>query len=91
MEQVGESCDENRVILQLFQNIPCYKEKQLCLPNNPPFITKIFPCLFPVLPCFTLQFCLKVEITAFSLERIFQPIAAHEFITSHVVYNSVYN
>ena len=32
-----------------------------------------------------------VEITAFRLERIFQPMRALEFITGHLVYNLAYN
>jgi hypothetical protein len=31
------------------------------------------------------------EITAFRLERIFQPMAALEFIAGHVVYNPDYD
>ena len=31
------------------------------------------------------------EITAFTLERIFQPMTALEFITGHMVYNLAYN
>ena len=40
-------------------------------------------------PCDLLQIrvLLLVEITAFRLERIFQPIRALEFITCHMVYN----
>ena len=34
---------------------------------------------------------LLVEITAFRLERIFQPMRALEFITGHVVYKQAYN
>ena len=34
---------------------------------------------------------LIVEITAFRLERIFQPMRAFEFITGHMVYNPAYN
>ena len=32
-----------------------------------------------------------IEITAFRLERIFQPMTALEFITGHVVHNPAYN
>ena len=34
--------------------------------------------------------CDLVEIAAFRLERIFQPMRALEFITGHVAYNSAY-
>ena len=32
-----------------------------------------------------------VEITAFRVERIFQPMRALEFISGHVVYDPAYN
>jgi hypothetical protein len=35
--------------------------------------------------------CALVEITAFRLGRIFQPMRALEFLTGHVVYNPTYN
>ena len=34
--------------------------------------------------------CALVEITAFGLERIFQPMRALQFIAGHMVYNSAY-
>ena len=41
--------------------------------------------------CYKLGFLSLVEITAFRLEIIFQPMRALEFITGHMVYNPAYN